>query len=142
MRRLHFSPLILLLPLLAAAFELLDFQGAVLDEQTVELRWLLDRIEGVSGFEVERSTDDEHFQLIGNRIQASSAVEYSLIDQPGLSATGGRGQMIDMEQTYYYRLYYILPDQSRLSAHDRSVEVSFQMSTVSVTWGSIKAMFR
>jgi hypothetical protein len=133
---------LLLLPIMAAAVELLDFQGTVLDEQTVELRWLVDRVDNLAAFEIERSTDNEHFSPVSAPIPASSSLEYFLLDQPGVQAASNRGQQIDMDQTYYYRLYYILDDQSRVSASPQSVEVSFVMNTVSVTWGSIKAMFR
>jgi hypothetical protein len=91
---------------------------------------------------VERSTDNEHFQVVGDRVLAGGT-DYLLLDRPGLSgAPGGRERLADIEQVYYYRLYYILPSGGRLPASTDAVRVNFQFSTVSVTWGSIKAMFR
>jgi hypothetical protein len=133
---------LLLLPLLAMGASLLSFTGEVLDEQTVELRWRVDTPQGLSAFEVERSTDNEHFQVVGDRVLAGGT-DYLLLDRPGLSgAPGGRERLADIEQVYYYRLYYILPSGGRLPASTDAVRVNFQFSTVSVTWGSIKAMFR
>lgn len=132
-----------LLPALLWAVSLLQFTGEVLDEQTVELRWSVDSVQGMTAFDVERSTDNEHFQLVGERVQANGGLVYTLLDSPGLaSLPGGRDRVTDIEQTYYYRLYYVLPSGGRLAANQEALQVSFQLSTVSVTWGSIKAMFR
>ncbi|MFA7331916.1 MAG: hypothetical protein WC326_12675 [Candidatus Delongbacteria bacterium] len=143
MKRLFSLSLILLMPLLALAASLLQFSGDVLDEQTVELRWRVDSVQGVASFEVERSTDDEHYQLLGERVLVNGALEYSLLDHPGLNSAGGsRDRFTDIEQVYYYRLYYVLPSGGRLAAQSSPLAVSFQFSTVEATWGSIKAMFR
>jgi len=133
---------LILTPLLALGASLISFTGEVLDEQTVELRWRVDTPQGLASFEVERSTDNEHFQVVGDRVTAGG-VDYVLLDRPGISsAPGGRERLTDMEQVYYYRLFYVLPSGGRLPASSESVRVNFQFSTVSVTWGSIKAMFR
>jgi hypothetical protein len=144
MKRTAFASLaILALPALLCAVSLLQFTGEVLDEQSVELRWRVDSVQGMSAFEVERSTDNEHFQVVGERVPANGGLDYSLLDRPGLaSAPGGRDRMTDVEQIYYYRLYYVLPSGGRLPANPEALRVSFTLSTVSVTWGSIKAMFR
>jgi hypothetical protein len=135
---------LILLPALARAVSLLQFTGTVLDEQTVELRWRVDTVQGMAAFEVERSTDNAHFSPVGERVTAASGeLEYVLLDRPGLaSLPGGRDRVTDVEQTYYYRLYYVLPGGGRLPANAEALAVTFQFSTVSVTWGSIKAMFR
>ena len=133
-----------LLPALLWAVSLLQFTGEVLDEQAVELRWSVDSVQGMTAFDVERSTDNEHFQLVGERIPVNGGLDYMLLDSPGLASLpgGGRDRMTDIEQIYYYRLYYVLPSGGRLAANQEALQVSFQLSTVSVTWGSIKAMFR
>jgi hypothetical protein len=120
----------------------LQFNGEVLDGQTVELRWRVDTVQGVAAFEVERSTDSSYYQLVGERVPVSNALEYVLQDRPGLASSGGRDRMTDIEQAYFYRLYYILPSGDRQPAAADPIRVSFQFSTVTVTWGSIKAMFR
>jgi hypothetical protein len=143
MKRLFsLSLAMLLLPVLVLAATLLQFSGEVLDEQTVELRWRVDNLQGVSSFEVERSTDNEHYQTVGDQVAVSNSLEYTLLDHPGLAASGSRDRFTDIEQVYYYRLYYVLPSGGRLLAQSAPLAVNFQFSTVEATWGSIKAMFR
>lgn len=144
MKRLFpLSLALLFLPLLALAATLLQFSGEVLDEETVELRWRVDNLQGLSSFELERSTDNEHYQVLGERVAVNGSLEYTLLDHPGLaSAAGGRDRFTDLEQVYYYRLYYILPSGGRLLAQSTPLTVNVQLSTVEATWGSIKAMFR
>jgi hypothetical protein len=124
------------------AAQLVQFSGDVLDDQVVELRWRVDSVQGVASFEVERSTDNVHYQALAERVTTDERLEYSLLDRPGLAAAGQRGRFTDIDQVYYYRLYYVLPGGGRLLAQTTPLTVNFQFSTVEATWGSIKAMFR
>jgi len=143
MKRLPTILLILmLLPLGGWSAQLVQFSGEVLDDQVVELRWRVDSVQGVASFEVERSTDNIHYQALAERVVADERLEYSLLDRPGLAAASQRGRFTDIDQVYYYRLYYVLPGGGRLLAQSTPLAVNFQFSTVEATWGSIKAMFR
>lgn len=144
MKRLcHILFILCLTPALLRAASLLSFTGEVLDDQSVELRWRVDTVQGLAAFEVERSTDNEHYQVVGDRVAVDGGLDYLLLDRPGLAeAPDGRDRFTDVEQTYYYRLYYVLPTGGRLPAAAEPLSVSFHLSTVTVTWGSIKAMFR
>jgi hypothetical protein len=137
--------LALLLPALVWALQLLEFSGEVVEEDAVRLSWRVDTVQGVAGFELERSTDNELYRQIGERLPASG-LDYSVLDRPGLNGSGGEvergGARVDAAQTYYYRLWIVLPSGERQPASSEPIEVSFQMSTVSLTWGGIKAMFR
>ena len=139
-------PIILLLMLLATlggwAAQLVQFSGDVLDDEVVELRWRVDSVQGVASFEVERSTDNVHYQALAERVSADDRLEYTLLDRPGLASASQRGRFTDIEQVYYYRLYYVLPGGGRLLAQSTPLTVNFQFSTVEATWGSIKALFR
>jgi hypothetical protein len=139
-------PIIFLLTLLATlgawAAQLVQFSGEVLDDEAVELRWRVDSVQGVASFEVERSTDNVHYQALAERVTVDDRLEYTLLDRPGLASASQRGRFTDIEQVYYYRLYYVLPGGGRLLAQATPLEVNFQFSTVEATWGSIKAMFR
>lgn len=144
MRRLNWLILLLLLPFLAKAAELLRFAGEVVDAESVQIEWSVDATTGLAGFQLERSTDNVLFQSIGDRVPLQG-LEYVVVDRPGLSSLNGesgRGAQVDSEQIYYYRLWYVLPSGQRVLASDSPIEVGFQMSTVSLTWGGIKAMFR
>jgi len=143
MKRLPFIFLLTLLATLGAwAAQLVQFSGEVLDDEVVELRWRVDSVQGVASFEVERSTDNIHYQALAERVSTDDRLEYTLLDRPGLAAASQRGRFTDIEQVYYYRLYYVLPGGGRLLAQSTPLEVNFQFSTVEATWGSIKAMFR
>jgi len=140
--------LTLLLPFALRATELLLFEGEVVDSDAVQLSWSVDSAAGLAGFVVERSTDDAVYRQIGDRLPIDG-LDYALVDRPGLAGAGEGGDEVDRggartdtEQRYFYRLWYVLPSGERLLASEQPIEVSFQLSTVSLTWGGIKAMFR
>ncbi len=127
----------------ACAADLLDFSAEVLDDEAVRLEWRVDELIGLAGFQLERSTDNQYFQAIGEVIPCTEELVYEYVDHPGSLAGGGRdGRFADYEQVYYYRLYFLMPDGGRLLATPQALEVPFLISTVSITWGAIKAMFR
>lgn len=136
--------LLLLLPFALRAAQLLRFEGDVIDDESVRLQWEVDGIQGLAGFELERSTDNVVYRSIGDRLTVQG-LEYTFVDRPGLAGAPGeanRGARVDTEQAYYYRLWFVLPSGERVAASDQPIAVNFQMSTVSLTWGGIKAMFR
>jgi hypothetical protein len=120
-----------------------NFDGDVQNSITVRLYWSVDNLDGISGFEIERSADNIFFQSLCDPILCNGSLDYEYVDQTGISNSGNRPVPgIDVEQTYYYRLYFTLPNGSRQLVSDESLEIDFQLSTMSVTWGGIKAMFR
>ncbi len=133
--------MLLLAGTLAQAAELLQFTASVMPDNTVHLVWSVSSESGIVGFELERSTDESWYQPIGDRISCDLSSIYDYYDHPGLDAIN-RGNRIDVEQEYWYMLYYVLPTGERVPASEDPVQVSLTMNAVRVTWGGIKAMFR
>ncbi len=146
MRRLSAILILLFLALRLGAAELVLFSYHLLPDPAVRLFWEVDGTAGMQGFEVERSTDNEHFQSISQRILCNGGLDYQYTDHPlvGInnSVHGSKGFGLDQDQTYYYRLVFVGNDNSRTLASDEVLQVEMQLNTVSTTWGSIKAMFR
>lgn len=146
MKHLTILLLIALSSLAARATEVISFHHQLLSDPAVRLFWEVDNTSGIIGFEVERSTDNQHFSPISGRILCNGNLDYDYTDHPGQSVNSGgvirKSGEIDLEQTYYYRLVYLLPNQGRLLADTPAIEVDLQLNTVRTTWGGIKAMFR
>ena len=123
------------------AAELLQFSASVQPDNTVHLVWSVDDESGIVGFELERSADDSWYQSIGSRVSCDNSNTYDYYDRPGLEEIN-RGNRIDVEQEYWYMLYYVMPSGERIAASADPVQVSLTMNAVTVTWGGIKAMFR
>lgn len=146
MKRLSILFLLAFGTLLAQATQVLNFHHQLLADPAVRLMWEVDNTSGIIGFEVERSTDNQHFTGVSDRLLCNGQLDYEYTDHPGQSmnssAVVDKGSEIDIEQTYYYRLVYLLPNQGRQLADSPTIEVDMQLNTVSTTWGGIKAMFR
>ena len=128
----------------AQASELLNFSAQVEEEESVLLQWEVDEISSLSGFILHRSVDNTHFQPICQMIPIDGTV-YDFVDRPGVagSSTHEKGlHFADLEQQYYYHLFAVLQNGDHVRLSQDALLVNFEMSTVSVTWGSIKAMFR
>ncbi len=139
--------LLSLFALKLGAAELVLFGHHLLPDPAVRLYWEIDASAGLQGFEIERSTDNEHFQTVSQRILCNGGLDYSFTDYPldGMSNSpiqSRKGLGVDQDQTYYYRLVFLGNDNSRLVLQDDVIQVEMQLNTVSTTWGSIKAMFR
>ena len=146
MKRLSIILLLSLSAWVAHATEVLSFHYQLLGDPAVRLVWEMDNTNGILGFEVERSTDNSHFTSVSSSIFCNGELDYEFTDYPGQGLNslnlGDKGHRTDIEQTYYYRLVYLLPNQGRQVSSAPALEVDLQLNTVSTTWGDIKAMFR
>ncbi len=135
MRRLTPVIAISLLFGLAFATQVLQFRGELLSETSVELQWTVDDETGISGFQLRRSADGVTFNPIFDWLTADGSLSYSYIDTPmGFTGT-------DTERIYYYALY-LRDNEGNFYLGCDPIEVNFIISNVTMTWGTLKAMFR
>jgi hypothetical protein len=144
LKRLNILLSLSLLCALAYASELLSFEALVQGDDSVLLQWEVDDTQDLSGFVLQRSVNNTHFHAITQVLPISGSY-YEYIDRPGLAGGASEDKhlrLTDIDQDYYYHLEAVHADGRRTQLSESAVHVSFEMSTVDVTWGSIKAMFR
>jgi len=94
------------------------------------LRWKTSQEENVTKFVIERSTDNTHFSDIGNVTARGPGFQYHFEDN-NLGMTNG---------IFYYRLRIVNTDGT--FHHTDTLSSIPNISSISSSWGSIKALFR
>jgi hypothetical protein len=126
---------IFLFTTLVMATQVMQFQGVLLSETSVDLQWTVDNEEGLQSFQLQRSPDGINFGPITGPIPADGSLSYSHIDTP-MGFTGD-----ETSRVYFYALYLIDTDGNSVVGGD-PIEITFEISGVAITWGTLKAMFR
>ena len=115
----------------------LVFANAVIVEWKAEpetnkivLQWKTSQEDNVRKFVVERSTDNKTFTDIGEVIARGAGYQYNFEDS----------DLGKLKSIFYYRLRVVNIDGS--IQHTDSLPVIPNLSSISRTWGSIKALFR
>lgn len=118
-------------------FVSLAFADAVITEWKAEpaqgkiiLQWKTSKEENVQKFIVERSADNRHFSEIGSVNARGAGFQYQFVDD-----NLGR-----FNSVFYYRLK-IINSNGNMQYTD-SLPVIPNVSSISRSWGSIKALFR
>ncbi len=100
------------------------------EQDKIILQWKTSLEENVQKFVVERSTDNSHFMDIGELTARGPGFQYRFEDNNlGL-----------LNNVFYYRLRVVNKDGSY--QHTDVLRVIPNISDISRTWGSIKALFR
>jgi hypothetical protein len=120
---------------LAMATQVMQFQGVLLSESSVDLQWTVDDEAGLQSFQLQRSPDGINFGPIADPIPADGSLSYSYIDTP----MGFTGE--ETNRVYFYTLMLIDADGNSVVGGD-PIEITFEISGVAITWGTLKAMFR
>jgi hypothetical protein len=116
------------------AAELLDFQGHVDGETTVVLTWNLADETGIQGFTIKRSTNATDFYPCTDFLPADGSLHYTITDNP-------INPKLESDRTYYYQLFFV-ENSGAETAVGNVVQVNLEVSTITLTWGTLKAMFR
>ncbi|MBC8477924.1 MAG: hypothetical protein ISR91_03470 [Candidatus Delongbacteria bacterium] len=135
MKRLSLILAITLFAGLALATQVLVFRGVLLSESAVDLQWTVDDETGLSSFQLHRSADGITYEPIAAPIPADGSLSYSHVDTP-MGFTGD-----ETSRVYFYSLYLIDPQGQSQQGAD-PIEITFEISGVAMTWGTLKAMFR
>ncbi|MFZ0389948.1 MAG: hypothetical protein WAN36_05775 [Calditrichia bacterium] len=113
------------------------FGNAVITEWKAEpqsddivLQWKTSQEVNVDRFIIERSNDDEHFFNVGEVQARGPGFDYRFVDDQLGRAKGA----------YYYRLKIMNKDGTHQFTD--SLPVIPFMSSITQTWGTIKALFR
>ncbi|GAB4376787.1 MAG: hypothetical protein Kow0042_23500 [Calditrichia bacterium] len=111
--------------------------GAVIVEWKAEpgqdeiiLHWKTSQEENLQKFVVERSLDNRNFLDIGEVEARGPGYQYKFVDD----------NLGKFKSLYYYRLRIVNKDGS--FQHNDSLPVIPNISSMTRTWGSIKALFR
>lgn len=125
-----------ILIILIAFFSFL-FANAVIVEWKAEpaqdkivLNWKTSSEDNVRKFVVERSTDNKHFTDIGEVSAKGPGFQYEFVDN----------NLGKFKSLFYYRLRVVNKDGT--VQHNDSLPVIPNISSMTRTWGSIKALFR
>ena len=101
MHRLATFLLILLGCLALSAAELIHFNYHLLAGESVRLFWEVDQTNGLRGFEIERSADNEHFQTVSSQILCNASLDYEYTDHPldgiNQSSPEGKGHQVSYD---------------------------------------------
>ncbi|MCK4893508.1 MAG: hypothetical protein KAT07_06050 [Calditrichia bacterium] len=113
------------------------FANAVIVEWTADpeqskiiLQWKTSQEEDVTKFVIERSTDNSHFSDIGDVTARGPGFQYHFEDN-NLGMTNS---------IFYYRLRIVNEDGT--FQHSETIFSIPNISSISRSWGSIKALFR
>lgn len=99
-------------------------------QNKIILQWKTSHEQNVVKFVVERSTDNKHFGAVGEVTARGPGFTYRFVDD----------QLGKMNSLFYYRLRIVNSDGS--SQYTDSLPVIPNISGISRSWGSIKALFR
>lgn len=100
------------------------------EQDKIILQWKTSLEEDVLKFVVERSIDNSHFTDIGQVSPRGPGFQYRFEDD----------QLGKINGVFYYRLKIVNVDNS--IQHTETLPVIPNISNISQTWGSIKALFR
>jgi hypothetical protein len=100
------------------------------EQSKIVLQWKTSLEENVTKFVIERSTDNTHFGDIGNVSARGPGFQYRFEDD-NLGMTNS---------IFYYRLRIVNEDGT--FQHTDTLPVIPNISSISRSWGSIKALFR
>ncbi|MCK5521013.1 hypothetical protein KAJ27_08235 [bacterium] len=102
-------------------------------EGKIVLEWMVQNEDDVNYYQIQRSMDrGNNYYDLSKIAPYGSGVSYLFIDENVLGAKS--------DMTYTYRLKIFFNDRSEQYSYP--VEISLNISSVEMTWGSIKAMFR
>jgi hypothetical protein len=100
------------------------------EQEKVVLTWKTSLEDGVQKFVIQRSSDGNHFTDIGEILSRGAGFEYRYEDDKlGLT-----------NSIFYYRLRVVNNDNS--FQYSEVLNVIPNISSISRSWGSIKALFR
>lgn len=102
------------------------------DESRIILQWNTSAEQGLSGFEVQRSTDGRTFFEIGFLHAQGRGSGYTFIDDSIIAKVSGRN--------YFYRLKIM--DNQGSSQLSEVISIQSTLDVVPRTWGSLKALFK
>ncbi len=128
----------IILPLIIITFATSLIANAVIERMSADsqqnriiLQWVTSSEENVNVFVIERSTENnKHFVVIGELKARGPGFEYRFEDS----------ELGNINSIFYYRL--------KIVNHDNSIQYTDvvraipNISSISRTWGSIKALFR
>ncbi len=117
--------------LLYAGADIVEFSAQAQNNRIVVV-WKTSHEENVSKFVVERSTDEKNFFPIGEVQAKGAGYKYEFVDSK-LGKING--------VSYYYRLK-IVDRSGSYTYSEQVVWASPIISSMTRTWGSIKALFR
>ena len=108
---------------------------ATKQESAVLLEWATESESDLSRFEIQRSSDQNNWQKIGDKRahgRSTSKRYYNFLDNNIFKKSN--------ESNFYYRLVLIDQNGNRLTHH--IIATASGSSGIRHTWGSIKASFR
>ena len=108
---------------------IIEFSG-VPSENRIILNWKTGSEDNIEVFFVERSVNNKDYSKIGEVAPKGSNSEYEYFDN----------NLTNVKNIYYYRLRIRRSDST--SQLSESIFVSFKISSLAKTWGSIKALFQ
>jgi hypothetical protein len=100
------------------------------EQSKIVLQWKTSQEENVTKFVVERSTDNAHFSDIGEVTARGPGFQYHFEDE-NLGMTNS---------LFFYRLRIV--NENGTFQYSESLQVIPNISSISRSWGSIKALFR
>ncbi len=130
-RLLYIFLLIVFTGILYAGADIIEFSAQAQNNRIV-IVWKTSHEENVRKFVIERSTDEKNFFPIGEVEARGAGYKYEFVDSK-LGKINGI--------SYYYRLK-IVEVSGNYSYSEQVVWASPIISSMTRTWGSIKALFR
>jgi hypothetical protein len=130
----YFNTILVMMILVTSSFgdaTLNSFSGYS-DESRIILQWNTSAEQGLSGFEVQRSTDGRTFFEIGFLHAQGRGSGYTFIDDSIIAKVSGRN--------YFYRLKIM--DNQGSSQLSEVISIQSTLDVVPRTWGSLKALFK
>ncbi len=126
---------------LFAAQNTLEYFKANSNGDNVTLTWRSGEEKNITEYHVIRSSNDSPTNL-GSVKAAGDYKNYEFVDnQPFLNKSVKNGKnSIQSEKTLSYRLKFVYADHS--FDYSEKVDVTYNTSVVTSTWGMIKEMFR
>lgn len=100
------------------------------DGERIVLQWKTSQEDNVQKFVVERSNDKEHFYPIGSLEARGPGYQYRFVDD----------RLGKINGWFYYRLQIV--NKNGNSTYNEPIQANLNISSISRTWGSIKALFR
>ncbi len=126
------TPIIILLFLITLSVADAEFKewSVNYNSDQIVLQWKTIEENNVEKFVIERSSDNKNFTDIGEVEARGAGYDYKYVDD----------QVGRIDSIFYYRLRVVNKDGS--IQHNDALSVIPNISSISRTWGSIKALFR
>ena len=107
----------------------------------VTVKWATDNESNVKLFEIERSTADNNFKKIHQKLSQGKSSTYSYLDEEAfMKQDGGSNPDLKSQSIYSYRIKVVYKDNS--TSFTDEAYVAHKPSSIRRTWGMIKEMFR